>query len=150
MLLKSMYIHSLNSLNFNIIVVSQVFVFDVETAQENAKLVILERLDLQIFFAPSQPWRGRRIRKFPLRKFSGVLEKPLWIWILSCKCILSGLMLLFWVFYYFYDKCSNLPFFVWFQVFREPKKSSLCDKVLQDYSDTIKVQLLLVEACLSQ
>ena len=30
--------------------------FDVETAREHAKLAILERLQLPIFFAPSQQW----------------------------------------------------------------------------------------------
>ena len=49
-LLKTIHIHNLDLLNFVYIVV-----FDVKTASENAKLVILERLELQIFYAPSQP-----------------------------------------------------------------------------------------------
>ena len=48
-----MHIHSLNLLNLVYIVV-----LDAERALENTKLVILERLELQVFFTSSQPqWR---------------------------------------------------------------------------------------------
>ena len=30
--------------------------FDAEAALKNVKLAMLERLDLQIFFTPAQPW----------------------------------------------------------------------------------------------
>ena len=49
MLLTIIHMHSLNLLNFVYIVV-----FFVETAFENAKLVILGQLKLQIFFVLSQ------------------------------------------------------------------------------------------------
>ena len=69
-LLKNIDMYSLNLLNLIYIVV-----FDVETALENAELTILERLELQMFFTSVQPW-WRQIRKFSLRKFSGILQKP--------------------------------------------------------------------------
>ena len=47
MLLKDIYIWSVDLLNFVCIM------FDVETALENAELVIQEGLEFQIFFAPS-------------------------------------------------------------------------------------------------
>ena len=47
MLLKNVHIHSLNLLNFVCIIL-----FNIETALENAKLAIIEQLQLQIFFAP--------------------------------------------------------------------------------------------------
>ena len=55
MLLKNIFINNSSLLNFIHIVVFYDFVFDVETALENAKLVILERLELQIFFPPPPP-----------------------------------------------------------------------------------------------
>ena len=63
MLLKDIYIWSLDLLNFVCIM------FDVETALENAELVIQEGLEFQIFFAPSQ------IRKFYSGKYSGIFTK---------------------------------------------------------------------------
>ena len=48
MLLKNIPVHSLNLLNFVCIIV-----FNIETALENAKLVIIEQLQLQIFFCTS-------------------------------------------------------------------------------------------------
>ena len=44
---------------------------------ENAKLAILEQLELQIFFAPFQSWwrEGRQILKFSTGSL-GTLEKP--------------------------------------------------------------------------
>ena len=66
-LLKNIDMYRLNLLNFIYIVV-----FDVKATLENAKLAILQRLELWIFFAPSQPWSGMgergeegRLRKFP-------------------------------------------------------------------------------------
>ena len=52
-LLKNIHMHSLNLLNLIYIVAC-----NVETALENTKLMILERLELQIFLVPSQPWLG--------------------------------------------------------------------------------------------
>ena len=46
MLFKNVYLHSLNLINF-----VYAAVFDVNAALENAKLAILERLELRIFFA---------------------------------------------------------------------------------------------------
>ena len=46
MLMKNINIRSLNLLNFDYIVV-----FDVETAIETPILVVLERLELQMFFS---------------------------------------------------------------------------------------------------
>ena len=48
--------------------------FDVEAPLDNVKLAILERVELHIFFSPSQPWL-RQIRKFSSGKFSGILRK---------------------------------------------------------------------------
>lgn len=48
MLMKNINIHSVNLLNFDCIVV-----FDVETAIETPILVVLERLELQMFFSTS-------------------------------------------------------------------------------------------------
>ena len=76
-LLKYIYIHGLNLLNFVGIVV-----FDVETSLENAKLAILEGLEFQIFFAPLDlgGWGGGgqiwQIWKFSSGKWSRILEKP--------------------------------------------------------------------------
>ena len=50
MLLKNMHIQSLNLLSFVYIIV-----FNVETALEVVNLAVLKRLQLQIYFAPSQP-----------------------------------------------------------------------------------------------
>ena len=47
MLLKNIYVHSLNFLNFVYIVV-----FDVETVLKNAKLAIIEQLELKFFLSP--------------------------------------------------------------------------------------------------
>ena len=69
MLLKNIHIHSLNFLNF-----VYISVFDVETALENAKLAILERLELDIFFFPSHPWWVTET--FSLRKIFKYLTKP--------------------------------------------------------------------------
>ena len=44
--------------SLNLLISVYVVEFDVETALENSKLVILERLVLQIPFAPSQPHCG--------------------------------------------------------------------------------------------
>ena len=60
MLLKSIHI----SLNFVYTVV-----FDVETVPYNAKLAILEWLELQIFFTPSQPMLWGRLGTFPQEIF---------------------------------------------------------------------------------
>ena len=46
MLLKNIHMYSLNLLNFVCVVV-----FDVETALNNAKLVTLEQLELEVFIA---------------------------------------------------------------------------------------------------
>ena len=51
LLMKNIHIHSLNLLSFVYIVVS-----DAKAALENAKLAILERLELHIFFVHSHPW----------------------------------------------------------------------------------------------
>lgn len=48
MLMKNINIHSVNLLNFDCIVV-----FDVEAAIETPILVVLERLELQMFFSTS-------------------------------------------------------------------------------------------------
>ena len=56
-LLKSIDMYSLNLLNLIYIVL-----FDFETALENAELTILERVELQMFFASFQPW-WRQIKK---------------------------------------------------------------------------------------
>ena len=61
-------------------------VFDVETALDNAKLTILERLELQIFFASLQP-RWRQIRTFSQITFSGILQKPKSHLYLKCKIV---------------------------------------------------------------
>ena len=50
MLLKNIYVHSLNFLNFVYIVV-----FDVETVLKNAKLAIIEQLELKFFLSPPPP-----------------------------------------------------------------------------------------------
>ena len=50
MLLKNIYVHSLNFLNFVYIVV-----FDVETVLKNAKLAIIEQLELKFFLPPPPP-----------------------------------------------------------------------------------------------
>lgn len=58
--------------------------FDVETALVvNAKLVILGRLEFQIFFTCSQSWQ-RPDWKILLGTFSGSLQKP--------KCVNGGLI----------------------------------------------------------
>ena len=62
MLFENINIQSLNLLNF-----VYTIVFRFETEPENVKLAILKRLELQIFFAPSQP----------SGKFSGILHKSL-------------------------------------------------------------------------
>lgn len=63
------HIHSLDLLHAFYFVGS-----DVEPALENLKLTILERIELQTFFNPSQAWWGQ-IRTFPPRKFPVVLQK---------------------------------------------------------------------------
>ena len=55
----------------NLLNLIYVIVFGVETALENAEFLILEQLELQIFFASSQPW-WRQIKKFSSIKFSGI------------------------------------------------------------------------------
>ena len=54
MLLTNMQVHRLNLLFF-----FYIFVFDVDAALENPKLEIIEWLELQILFTPSQLWWGR-------------------------------------------------------------------------------------------
>ena len=53
-IIKKIHMHNLYLLKFVYIVV-----FDVEAALENAKLTILERLELETFFTPPQPWLGK-------------------------------------------------------------------------------------------
>ena len=55
MLLTNMQVHRLNLLLFFF----YIFVFDVDVALENPKLEIIEWLELQILFTPSQLWWGR-------------------------------------------------------------------------------------------
>ena len=50
MLLKNIYVHSLNFLNFVYIVV-----FDVETVLKNAKLAIIKKKEFKFFFSPPPP-----------------------------------------------------------------------------------------------
>ena len=63
-LLNFVYVHSLNLLNFVYLVV-----FDVETVLKNAKLAILQRLELQGFFAFSKPRQGCTLCIFPQENF---------------------------------------------------------------------------------
>ena len=63
-LLKSIPIHSLNLLNFVYTVV-----FDDETALEDVKLAILERLELPIFFHPFRTMVDAILRNFPEKYF---------------------------------------------------------------------------------
>ena len=42
--------------SFDLLNLIYIVVFDVETALENAKLMILKGLELQIFFTSFQPW----------------------------------------------------------------------------------------------
>ena len=63
-------IHSLDLINFVYIVV-----LDVGTALETAKLVILEWLQLQLFFALPSHSEGQ-IRKSSSGKFSDILQNP--------------------------------------------------------------------------
>ena len=51
-----------------------IVVFDDETALENAKLAILELLELKVFFVLSNPWCGQ-IRNFCSKSFSSILPK---------------------------------------------------------------------------
>ena len=61
--------------SFDLLNLIYVVVFNVETALENAKLMIVKGLELQIFFASFQLWW----------KFSGILQKPKCHLCLRCK-----------------------------------------------------------------
>ena len=66
----------INLLNFVCIVV-----FDVETAMQNEKSMILESLVMKMFSAPSQPW-WRQIRTFFSGKFTRKISSMYFIFFL--------------------------------------------------------------------
>lgn len=67
--IKKIQMHNLYLLKFVCIVH-----FGVEAVLENAKLDVLERLELKTFFTPSQPWPGKA-RSFLSGKFFGIYKK---------------------------------------------------------------------------
>ena len=83
--MKNIHIHSLNLLSFVYIVVS-----DAKAALKNAKLAILERLELHIFFVHSHPWWE--------------LDEKIFRWFTKLK-ISSMLLLIFYTVIIFINYC---------------------------------------------